>query len=95
MLIRNRFTPVTPRVSIPVWEQLATDQKLIRGRLFPNRYLLPMTHLLISIAFILCRVGCLGVTGVRFLSGKNNKLTPVKDTCISKNPLCKYDLRTF
>ena len=38
---------------------------LIRGKLFPDRYLLPSARLLISVTFVvLCRVGCLWVTGV-------------------------------
>ena len=38
---------------------------LIRGKLSPDRYLLPSARLLISVTFVvLCRVGCLWVTGV-------------------------------
>ena len=38
---------------------------LIRGKLFPDRYLLPSDHLFISVTFVvLCRVGCLWVIGV-------------------------------
>ena len=38
---------------------------LIHGKLFPDRYLLPSARLLISVTFVvLCRVGCLWVTGV-------------------------------
>ena len=41
--------------------------KLIRGKLFPDRYLHPIPRLLISTAFVVVsRVGCLGVTGVMF-----------------------------
>ena len=38
---------------------------LIRGKLFPYRYLHPFPLLLISTAFVVVsRVGCLGVAGV-------------------------------
>ena len=38
---------------------------LIRGKLFPDRFLLPSARLLISVTFVvLCRVGCLWVIGV-------------------------------
>ena len=39
--------------------------KRIRGKLFPDRYLPPFDCFLISVAFVvLCRAGCLWVTGV-------------------------------
>ena len=54
------------RVLIPVWEQLATDQtETDPWQVVPRQIFTPYDCLLISVAFIvLCRVGCLGVTGV-------------------------------
>ena len=52
------------RVQIPVWEQLATDQ-FDPWQVVPRQVFTPYDCLLISVAFvILCRVGCLWVTGV-------------------------------
>ena len=49
---------------IPVWEQLAADQTDPQ-QIGPRQVLIPYDCLLISVAFVvLCRVGCLWVTGV-------------------------------
>ena len=52
------------RVEIPVWEQLDTDQT-DPWQIVPRHAFTPYDCLLISVAFVvLCRVGCLWVTGV-------------------------------
>ena len=51
-------------VLIPVWEQLATD-RIDPWLVLPRQVFTPYDCLLISVAFVvLCRVGCLWVTGV-------------------------------
>ena len=61
-------------MKIPVWEQLATDQtdpwQVVTRMVFT-----PYDCLLISVAFVfLCRVGCLGVTGVMQLCSLQTKV---------------------
>ena len=51
-------------MEIPVWEQLATDQT-DPWQVVPSQVFTPYDCLLISVDFVvLCRVGCLWVTGV-------------------------------
>ena len=54
-----------PRIKlIPVWEQLATDQTG-PWQVVPRQLYTPYDYLLISVVFVvLCRVRCLGVSGV-------------------------------
>ena len=57
-------------VYIPVWEQFATDQT-DPWQVVPRQVFTPFDCLLLSVAFVvLCRVGCLWVTGVlmKFIS---------------------------
>ena len=60
---------------------------MIRGKLFPDRYLLPKTAyvLLISEAFVvLCRVGFLGVTSVSYI--KNYIFDTIVFSLVSQDP---------
>ena len=59
----NKSTGET-RVSIPVWEQLATDH-FDPWQVVPRQVFTPYDCLLSSVAFVaLCCVGCLWVTGM-------------------------------
>ena len=57
-------------VKIPVFEQLTTDQTN-PWQVVPRQVFTPYDSLLISLAFVvLCRVGCIRVTGMSIVKGK-------------------------
>ena len=49
---------------------------LIRGKLFTDKYLLPMTVILTAVAFVvLCGVACVWITGVNYISRRKTQPT--------------------
>ena len=66
-------------MSIPVWEQVATDQT-DPLHIVPRQVFTPFEYLLISVAFVvLCHIGCLWVTGVN--SVDPDKASPLGIHC--------------